>query len=105
MKREDWIPFDYRDFYDVPRLILLQRPDGAFLLDSPFDEESDEYLDVFHVYRMSLASAAELRARSSWVDARLLGTLIATVPVAAVAFDPTKREAIHGALFDRYEFR
>jgi hypothetical protein len=100
-----WVPFEYRDFYDVPRMILVRRVDRAFLFDSPFDERADEYSDAFYVYRLSLASADELRAQSSWRDATALGTLAATVPVADVEFDPSRRQSISESVFERYEIK
>lgn len=105
MTSSAWIPFEYRDFYDVPRILLIRTLGSAFLFDSPFDETADEYSDTYSVYRLSLASADELGRRRSWADASTLGTLVATVPVAAVQFDPSRRESLSDSVFGKYSIR
>jgi hypothetical protein len=77
----------------------------AVLFDSPFDESVDEYSDMYSVYRLSLASADGLQGRKSWADASTLGTLVATVPVAAVQFDASKRESLKESIFGEYSIR
>ena len=47
-----WRVIDYRDFYDVPRMIVASNEEGVFLFYSRFDEKRDDYLEHYEVYRM-----------------------------------------------------
>ena len=105
MTTERWLPFEYREFYDVPRLILVEMDDKALLLDSPFDQEADEYTDSFRVYSLSMASATELRGRTSWNGAAALGTFIASIPVSEVEFDPSRRRSLGASVLERHGIR
>jgi hypothetical protein len=49
------VEFQYGDFCDVPRFIILKYRDTLFLLRSAFDEELDEYPDSYSVYRLPQA--------------------------------------------------
>ena len=62
---DEWTDIQYRDFYDVPRMIVARKGEEARLFYSRFDEQSDEYLDFYAVYRMPLLSETELDG--SWV--------------------------------------
>jgi hypothetical protein len=46
-------PFKYAGFWDFPRCIKLRYRDQYFLLDGPFDEDLDEYPDIYSVYLVS----------------------------------------------------
>ena len=46
------IPFKYRDFYDVPRLIVVRWKRNLFLLDSRFEDTTDEYSEYYSVYSL-----------------------------------------------------
>jgi hypothetical protein len=88
-----WLPIlEYRDFHDVPRLILVSVNERFLLLDCPFDQALDEYPPDYDVYELD----ADPR-RSAGTDWRgLVGTgrILGRVPVGSIAFDPTRREAI-----------
>ncbi len=87
------LPILYRDFYGVPRLFLVKLTGRSFLFDCPFDETLDDYPDSYTVYLVPELSPWSLdRPWESLneLDARK----VATVPVAQVHFDSTKRESI-----------
>lgn len=105
VRKASQLRFEYREFYDVPRLILVERGNESYLLDSPFDEEVGEYSETFHVYRLPSAIAAKLRGKASWEDATGLGQLIGMIPVTEVEFDPSKRESLADTVFERYGVR
>jgi hypothetical protein len=94
-----WLPIRYRDFYDVPHLVLVEHGGALYLLDGQFDEELDDYPDEYGVYRLpdDLRPALDTM---SWVDLAHHGERVGSVPLAAVQFDPTKRAAIDSAIFD-----
>jgi hypothetical protein len=44
------VPFRYVEFCDVPKAIVLRYKAKLLLLDSPFDNQLDEYPDSYSVY-------------------------------------------------------
>lgn len=40
-----WLPITYRDYYDVPRMLVVRFEGQAYLFDCPFDVALDEYPD------------------------------------------------------------
>jgi hypothetical protein len=76
-----WLPITHRDFYDIPRAVLVQYEGETYLLDCPFDEQADEYPDDFAVYRLPQEVAeAALTPTSSWLNLWDEGTLLGRVP-------------------------
>ena len=67
-----WTNIHYRDFYDVPRMIVATGPDGTFLFWSRFDEKLDEYVDRYEVWRMPKIADDELRGSWIGLEARAL---------------------------------
>jgi hypothetical protein len=87
------IPFEYRDFWEVPRLIVCTLAGIEILLDSEFDEATNEYAGEYKVYAMPpaldldrLPPGAEMPTE----EARYLGS----IAVSAIEFDSTKRKAM-----------
>jgi hypothetical protein len=48
----EWVPITYREFWDVPRMILIVHDRTTYLLESVFDPVTDGYSDEYVVYRM-----------------------------------------------------
>jgi hypothetical protein len=95
-----WLPISYRDFYDIPRSVLVEYEGEAYLLECPFDEEADEYPLDFAVYRLPQGVAEAARQQtSSWVDLGEAGTLLGRVPVALVRFDESRRRLLDSEVF------
>ncbi|MGA2166787.1 MAG: hypothetical protein ABSG62_01160 [Terracidiphilus sp.] len=87
------VAFEYRDFWDVPRLIVCTVEGTEILLDSEFDESLEEYAAHYKVYALppelvpaSLTSCADLPSP----EAIYLGS----IPVSEIEFDPSKRKEI-----------
>jgi hypothetical protein len=93
-----WLPITYRDFYDVPRLIVVEWRGDLYLLDSPFDEDLDDHADTFTVYRLP-ADARDAVAEASWAALPRSGEAVGQIAVQAVQFDSTRREAVSDELF------
>jgi hypothetical protein len=88
-----WVPFEYRDFYDVPRMIVLRHRGRVFLLDCPFDDISDEYRESYEVFEIGDLSPDALRG--SWKDLRAFSKgRLGIVKVDAVRFDATTRKEV-----------
>ena len=98
MTQTSWIPIKYRDFYDVPRLVVVEWREELYLLDSRFDDDLDEYADVFVVYRLP-AAAKQVLDQESWAGLPSMGQQVGELSVNEVAFDATRRRAISDDLF------
>ena len=81
----------YRDFWDLPRMVVATNETGTYLFHSRFDDALDEYIDHYEVYELPSLTAAELQG--SWVD--LLGRALkrlADIPLQELPFDETRRK-------------
>lgn len=93
-----WLPIQYRDFYDVPRMVVVEREGQLYLLDSAFDPGEDEYSDHFTIYKLP-AAAAEVLDRDAWVDLPDRGEALGRVEVVKVEFDQSKRRFVSDEVF------
>ena len=100
MSAEGWLAVRYRDFYDVPRLVAVEYRGRVYLLNSPFDEEIDEYADHYTIHRLHDRAVAQLDA-PSWEGVASAGEVVGRVPVNEVEFDETKRQWLNGSVFAR----
>ena len=80
----------YRDFWDVPRMFVVEADGRTLLFDCVFDEEVEDYADTYRVYLMPSLTERELEGSWAELATRALRSL-ATIPVASVRFDPTNR--------------
>jgi|SRR5580692_4920278 hypothetical protein len=96
------VPFQYGDFYDVPRVIVLKYKGHLVMLGSYFDENTDEYDDRYTIYL--LPPSVEEQISDSWdllfedVGAKMIGR----VPVTSVVFDSSKRKALNPEFLEEY---
>ncbi len=58
---DEKVPFNYREFYDVPHMIVLRRGESQILLESAFDEEIDDYSKSYKVFLLPDISEDELQ--------------------------------------------
>lgn len=98
MSTINWLPMRYRDFYDVPRLVAVRYGPTTYLFDSPFDDDSDEYLDEYIVHRLPEDVDARLE-EASWAGLTALGEEVGRVPIDDVEFDSTRRECVSESVF------
>lgn len=96
-----WTPIQYRGFWDVPRIFLVRHSARLFLFDCPFDEAVEDYPDEYTVYELPFDADADLPKDWTELPARAVARL-SEVPVSAVRFDPTRRQAIDAAVLERY---
>ena len=59
-----WSVIGYRDFWDVPRMMVARHGDETFLFHSRFDEELDDLIDHYKVWRMPSLTEEDLQ--DSW---------------------------------------
>jgi hypothetical protein len=92
-------PFQYVDFYDVPRTIILPVRGKWVLPQSSFNTELDDYEVEYSVYRLP-SSFQPPQAGCKW---DFLGEVLACVgkiPVREVQFDDSKRRTLSAASLD-----
>ena len=95
-------PFQYIEFYDVPRCIALLYRDKVFLLQSAFDENLDDYPSSYSIYVLS-DSVRDFLGRGSWEFLRnTQATYVGQIRIDHVVFDPTKRKEIDAAILDSF---
>ncbi len=99
---ESWLPIEYREFYDVPRMIVVEHAGQLFLFDAPFDDAADDYSDRYAVYRLPESAREGIRA-ASWVDLAAAGERVGEIPVSEIEFDETKRRQINDDVFSRLD--
>jgi hypothetical protein len=93
LQRGKWLRIAaYANFWDIPRRILvLDRQFVFWLLDCPFDEDKDDHVDAFSVWRVGHdARNAKAFLESSDCDAMPEER----IPVSQIEFDETRRNAL-----------
>jgi hypothetical protein len=91
-----WIPFEYRDFWEAPRLIVCAIDGVEYMLDSEFDETANAYAPIYKGYRLPAIpdphapAALEPRAEEERV-------LIGILPIGQLRFDATLRRELDDA--------
>lgn len=94
------IRISYREFYDVPRMIVVTHRGRKLLLDCKFDDSLDEYPAAYKVY--VLPEGIDERALRSWeVLPEKATNYLGDIPVDQVLFDPSKRLEIDTEVLDR----
>lgn len=95
----EWVPIRYRGYWDVPRIFLVRFGGTLYLFDCPFSEALDDYPDVYSVF--TLPDLPDDEIPDDWTTLPARATrLVGEVPVAAIRFDPTRRQAIGAEVFD-----
>jgi uncharacterized protein (TIGR00290 family) len=94
------VSFRYRGYHDVPRPIVLRHQGRLLLLDSPFDDERDEYPDTYTVYELP-DSVEAILATGPWrfLEDRDL-TAIGTIQIKDVKFDQTRRAKLDATILN-----
>ena len=91
--------FIYREFYDVPRMFVVQHKGLQFLFESKFDEAADGYSEEYQVYLVSNISNTVLSG--SWDKLPGQATKrLGKVQVKQVKFDSTKRKEVDTTILD-----
>jgi hypothetical protein len=89
-----WTPIRYRDFYDVPRIFLVQTGDALYLFDCRFDAAKDDYEETYEIFLMPGLQDQDLIESWEGLSARAKKSL-GKVNVSEVEFDPSRRKQIN----------
>lgn len=95
----DLAPILYREFHDVPRLVVVFLGRRRVLLDCAFDDRAEDYVDHYDVYRLP---DGFVPPEGGWesLATQTTGRLEA-IPVRDVRFDPTKRRFVGREAIER----
>lgn len=94
-----WVPFIYREFYDVPRMIVFEEYGRCYLMDGRFDENLDEYPPDYQVFELPIAVFSNIPTNWEDLPAHALRRL-GVVSVATVRLDETRRKQLDGSLLE-----
>lgn len=94
-----WLPIQYREIWDVPRIFLVSFDGRTVLFDCPFDEASEDYPDSYKVYVLPDATEEELAGSWEKLYKRAV-SFLGKVPIERVLFDPTHRQAIDSKVLE-----
>lgn len=95
-----WLPIKYREFYDIPRVFLVDFQGSSFFFDCPFDDNLDNYPDFFTVYRLRNDLRDQVESLS-WKDLSNSLEKIGVVYIDKVEFDVTKRGFVADRIFEQ----
>ena len=90
------VPFVYRDFYDVPRLVVFQHEGRCILLESAYDAALDDYSSDYAEFQLNVRELLDLP--ESWVGIREGATRLGRIPISKVLFDSSRRRLVDPAL-------
>lgn len=93
------VPFTYREFHDVPRMVLLRHEGSLILLESAFNSETDEYSDSYEVFVLPNISADELEESWEGISSKAV-RFLGRIQVNDIHFDPTLRQEIDTGLIE-----
>lgn len=102
--RDSWLRMRYRDFYDIPRAVVVEWEGTLYLFDCLFDHDLDDYESTYTVYRLP----DELREnidQMTWTDLGHRGERVGSVRTRDVEFDASRRESINPTIFERLSER
>ena len=94
-----WIPIEYRDFWDVPRIFLARYDGKLFLFDCAFDETTEDFPDFYQVYILPNLDEKELADSWAHLSSRAIHCFD-KVPIERIRFDPTRRREIDSTILD-----
>jgi hypothetical protein len=87
-------------FYDLPRLMAVEYAGSAYLFDSRFQDDEDEYASEYVVYRLPRHAAASLDG-ASWDALPGDAAEVGRVHVEDVRSDDTRRRFVGRSALDR----
>jgi hypothetical protein len=99
------VPFQYVEFYDVPRTLALRYKGKLLLLQSAFDHIQDEYPADYTVYLLPESVEGQL-ASGSWkfLSGETHLEALGQIPIKNVRFDPSSRKEIDASILDQFIF-
>jgi hypothetical protein len=92
MARNEWLPILHSGYWDVPRCVCILLPTATIALDSPFNEELDDYEPDYAVRVLPAMQERDfLGSRTTGFETN---SIVGYIPVSPDLFDPTRHAAI-----------
>src|SRR5690242_20366093 len=88
----------YRDFWDFPRIFLVDYNDSLILFDCKLNEETEEYEDKFQIFLMPKLTEQELNGSWNLFSGKAI-KFLGEISINAISFDESKREFIEDDVF------
>lgn len=101
MSAANWVSIAYREFYDVPRCVVVRLGDRFYYLKSDFLEQLDDYDRDFSVFLLS-PDAENRVASPDWTSLEDGSVLLGRIPVDSVRFDESRRRYIDASALERF---
>ncbi len=100
----EWTPIQYLGYYDVPLVFFATFRGETLLFDCRFDQTLEDYSESYKVYVLPPMREEELPR--DWTTLHERATrYLGEVPVSAVRFDPTRRQAVDSTVLERVTTR
>src|SRR5262245_53453171 len=94
-----WVPIEYREFWDIPRVFIARYKGKTILFDCVFDECTEDFPDSYTAYLLPSLEDRDLAGSWDKLSALAIQSL-GTVSVSSVRFDASKRREVDGAILD-----
>jgi hypothetical protein len=92
-------PIQYRDFWDIPRIFIVEHQGHNFLFDCPFDEELEDYQNEYRIYLLPMLAPDDFAG--SWGNlSRKAVSYLGEIPIGRVHFDASKRKEMNADLLE-----
>ena len=98
----DRIAITYGEFYDYPRMVRFQHGGEWFFLSSSFDEEKDDYPDVYDVYLLPFRSEEEFQANPYYWKDLSNAVHLGEIPIKEVGLDETRGRSIDAGMIEKW---
>lgn len=95
---EIWLPIQYGEFHDIPRVFLVSNNSETYLFDCSFSNAIDDYPDEFVVYKLPQNGSSD-RSAVPWAELLAQGKRVGTIRIENMVFDDSKRKSIRGDVF------
>lgn len=86
----EWAAFEYREFYDYPRVLIVEKENARYLLDCRFDDVTNDYPNEYQIRQLGDVPIP----RGSWVGLGDDKALLSTIVITPQLFDITRRKRI-----------
>src|SRR5262245_5883860 len=96
----NWTPIKYLGFWDVPLIFIARHRGQSYLFDCPFLDDVEDYAQSYKVYLFPEVLDDQLPKDWTTLHTKAI-RFLGEVPVAAVQFDPTRRQSVETGILDQ----
>src|SRR5712692_243344 len=96
------VPIVYGEFYDIRRMIRFELNGHWYFMRSHFDEENDEYTDLYDVYLLPFHSEDEFKSNPNYWRELSKAFHLGRIPISEVGLDETRRRSVSGDAMEKW---